>query len=457
MEDLIYALSSPPPPARVVLVRLDGAEAVRCIQSLCIDQSSGEKPILLPRVPQQLNLCWHRSAPATPAVAVQWQRGASWTGNEGVELVLPGATPVVDRFLARLEESGARIATPGEFTRRAFINGRIDLSRAESVAALIEAEDRAEVAAARRVLDGELARHIRSTGSTLLEVLAALEAGLDFSEQEVESPGSEEARQLLEPVLIDLEQLLSRRQGAEVTSGNPRILLWGRPNAGKSSLLNALTGDSLAIVDSGAGTTTDAVIGTIEGPTSSVEVVDLPGNRQSAGEEVVGEVELRALERARTMIGGDDPVLWVIDASRQRREIVEELENIPVERQQRLKPVLTQCDRPGCVEEVGLPAAMRVSAVTGDGIEQLRQELLEWGRCSPAQQRGDELRFSERQWQLISRCRERLTVAIQQADAGPELLVEDLKDALTCLEEVTGESTPEDVLDLIFSRFCLGK
>lgn len=452
MEEVIFALSSPPPPSSLAMIRLDGEATAAHLQCLVEDSDSGPSPILEARIPRILQLRWHEDAPSTPALAVLWRRGASWTGNEGVELVLPGASPIIDGVLARLERAGARPATPGEFTRRAFVNGRIDLSRAESVAALIEAEDRAAMAAARRVLDGELARGIRSVATSLLDVLAITEAGLDFSEQEVESPGSEGARRLLQPILAQFDQLLERRQSPEVASGLPRILLWGQPNAGKSSLLNALVRQPLAIVDSAPGTTTDAVRGVLEGSGRSLEILDLPGERAASG-----QIERLALERARALIGGDDPVLWVIDASRDVIDIERERGQLPPELEHRIRPVLCQCDRTPLVPDDYLKEAYRVSSLTGEGIEMLRQELMTWGIRTPGQQRSDALRFTARQWQLVTGCRGLLASAIATADAGPELLVEDLKGALRQLEEVTGESTPEDVLDLIFSRFCLGK
>ncbi|MDE0960409.1 MAG: 50S ribosome-binding GTPase [Planctomycetota bacterium] len=452
MEEVIFALSSPPPPAPMVLLRLDGTAAAERFMKLVVESPTPRTEEMQPRVPRIVNLTWDEDAPPTPALAVIWKRGSSWTGNEGVEVALPGATAILDGVLAQLEQTGARPATPGEFTRRAFLNGRIDLSRAESVAALIEAEDRTAVAAVRRVLDGEMASQIGSAASKLLEVLALLEAGLDFSEQEVQSPGSQQARVLLEPILTDLDQMLGARQSSAVSGVIPRILLWGKPNAGKSSLLNALIGEELAIVDAGAGTTTDAVRGVLGSSGREVEILDLPGERVAEG-----EVESRAQQRAQQLMDADDPILWVIDGSRDGVEIEQEQQSMPGEWRSRVRPVLTQCDRDGVVDEQFLQDASRVSSRTGEGIDELRQQLLAWCSRSSGQQRSDALRFNARQWQLVSTCRDRLSNAIAQAEAGPELLVEDLRDALHHLEEVTGESTPEDVLDLIFSRFCLGK
>ncbi|MEC9476949.1 MAG: GTPase [Planctomycetota bacterium] len=448
MEEVIYALASPPPPATLVLLRLDGSGSANCIKSLF----STEDVPLVPRSPCIAELTWDSQALAVPSLVVLWKQGASWTGNEGVEFYLPGSAPIVDGIFERLEAAGARLAQPGEFTRRAFMNGRIDLSRAESVAALIEAEDRASLAAARRVLEGELARGIGSAADLLLDVIALLEAGLDFSEQEVESPGPEVVGNLLQPILADLDHLLSRRQKTFSPEGIPRVLLWGRANAGKSSLFNALLGKDQAIASAEAGTTTDAVRGILSEGNLQLEILDLPGLRVAQG-----EVETMALERAEELLEGDDPILWVIDSSRGEQQIQSEAAEIPASIQPRLRPVLTQIDRISPTDLQIYPDAARVSSITGEGIDRLRTEILRWTSVVAGQERADSIRFTRRQWRLLDECRQSLCEAIEDANAGPELLVSDLRAALTLLQEVTGEATPEDVLDRIFARFCLGK
>ncbi|HIC23377.1 MAG TPA: GTP-binding protein [Planctomycetes bacterium] len=448
MEEVIYALASPPPPAPLVLLRLDGDGAAGHIEALLASKALSGPP----RTPRTVDLIWQLDAPPAPVVVIKWKRGASWTGNEGVELLLPGSTPIVDGIFGRLEQAGARLAQPGEFTRRAFINGRIDLSRAESVAALIKAEDRASLAAARRVMEGELAQGIGSAADSLLDVIAIIEAGLDFSEQEVESPGTEGARKLLQPILIDLDNLLSRRQWTADSDGIPRVLLWGRANAGKSSLFNALLGKDRAIASAVAGTTTDAVGGTLHEGERQIELLDLPGQRST--HEELGTL---ALERAAQLLEGDDPVLWVIDATCDPAEIEQEKHQISVQFGSRVQPVLTQIDLISPGEPNIFPEAPRVSSMTGEGIDALRGKLFRWTSITPGRERSDAIRFTRRQWQLVNDCRDRLGRAIEEAEGGPELLVADLREALTRLEEVTGKSTPEDVLDRIFSRFCLGK
>ena len=174
-EEIIFALSSSPPPARVMILRLDGQGSIGLLNR-CLSSGS----LIEPRTPVRVQIRWGQSDFPIPAVAVSWAKGKSWTGNEGVELFLPGGQPILEGVLGRFAGEGARAATPGEFTRRAFLNGKIDLSRAESVATVIEAEDRTALAAARRVLSGELAQNIDALSRQLIDIIALLEAGLDF-------------------------------------------------------------------------------------------------------------------------------------------------------------------------------------------------------------------------------------------------------------------------------------
>ncbi|OUU21808.1 MAG: hypothetical protein CBC13_08550 [Planctomycetia bacterium TMED53] len=470
--DVIMALSSPPPPAPIAMIRLDGDGALNLFEECLIKHNSEESSAadevcdsaaqqshlnpfevtpLKPREPLLVELDWRLGAPKVPAVALASAKGSSWTGNESVEILLPGSQPLVEGVLAQLDQGGARMATPGEFTRRSFMNGQMDLSRAESVLAVIEAEDRAALAAARRVLDGELAGQIRNLNDQLVDLLAYLEAGLDFSEQEVESPGADELQELLTPISCRLEELLDRRRWPSQGPDIPRVLLWGKPNAGKSTLFNALVGEALAITASTEGTTTDVIRGQIEEEGLCIDIFDLPGDRKA-----VGEVERIAIERAREFIGGDDRILWVFDGRRGESEWYSERDNLPQEVQLRMIPVWTHLDCSGvasnCPEGVNI-----VSAISSEGLCELRKSLVHRVRQTPGQLRGDALRFTRRQWHLLERCRESVQRSLVSAVAGPDLMVADLREAIQRLSEISGETTAEDVLDRIFARFCLGK
>lgn len=448
-EDVILALASPPPPATAVILRIDGEGAHRhFLKYLGMVHSPPESlPI---RKPIEVHLPWKMDFPTVPAVAVAWAQGESWTGNESVEVYFPGSDPILEGVMKLVQSDGVRLATPGEFTRRAFMNGQIDLSSAESVLTVIEAEDQAALSAARRVLEGDLARQIRLLSDRLVDVIAELEAGLDFSEQEVESPGEEELNRWLGPIREDLGALLQRRHWPAQGPDLPRLLLWGKPNAGKSSLLNALVGKPLAITSDLEGTTTDVIRGTLKSGGEMIELLDLPGEREAGG-----TVEQLALERARELLSGDDRILWVFDGRRGAGEWRQERQRIPRDWLPRVIPVWTHGDCTG--ETSDLPeGVLQVSSITSAGVEDLTSELFLQVRERPGQVRGDALRFTRRQRHHLEACIEALDHC-HESLAGPELLVADLRDALHQLSEISGETTPEDVLDRIFARFCLGK
>lgn len=445
-EEIIFALSSSPPPARVMILRLDGQGSIGLLNR-CLSSGS----LIEPRTPARVQIRWGQSDFPIPAVAVSWAKGNSWTGNEGVELFLPGGQPILEGVLGRFADEGARAATPGEFTRRAFLNGKIDLSRAESVATVIEAEDRTALAAARRVLSGELAQNIDALSRQLIDIIALLEAGLDFSEQEVESPSGEVLEQLLQPAEDALDSLLDRRRWPRSGPGVPRVLLWGWPNAGKSSLLNILVGEDLAITSVEAGTTTDVVRGLLDNGDQALEILDLPGDREPGG-----EIERLALKRARDLICGDDAILWVVDGRRSVDSIKAEYQQLPEDIKDRCLKVLTHLDqRTHLHEEFG--EAFWVSSSDGEGVNSLRSELFKTVQLDPGEIHSAALRFTRRQWHLLERCKESLQRARRGAMAGPELLVADLREAQQWLSEISGEATPEEVLDRIFAKFCLGK
>ena len=448
-EDVILALASPPPPATSVILRIDGENSHRLFHKFLDEGRVSADPLPI-RKPVEISLPWSRESIPVPAVAVAWAEGESWTGNESVELFFPGSEPILEGVMQMLLSKGARMATPGEFTRRAFMNGQIDLSSAESVLAVIEAEDQSALKAARRVLEGDLARQIQQISDRLVDVVAELEAGLDFSEQEVEPPGANELNRMLQPIESDLNHLLDRRHWPAQGPDLPRMLLWGKPNAGKSSLLNALAGESLAITSPEAGTTTDVIRGRLDGDGAILEILDLPGDRQAEG-----VVERLALERARDLLRGDDRILWVFDGRRGRTEWECERDQIPQEWAERILPVWTHSDHRGSDEAVP-EGVIWISSVTSEGLKDLTLQLFRQIRQAPGRIRGDALRFTRRQRHLIEECLESLA-RCHESIPGPELLVADLREALHRLSEISGETTPEDVLDRIFARFCLGK
>jgi tRNA modification GTPase len=397
---------------------------------------------------------WLEGALPIEAVVVPFSKGASYTGDEMVEIYLVSSSPIVRAVLDRLDGLGVRGAEPGEFTKRAFLAGRMDLSRAESVNQLIAAEDLQAARAARRALDGHVYRRVRALGESIHRVVALLEAGLDFSEQEVDPPDPEELRRVLQPVEDEISSILSTP--VQRTPDRPRvqILLWGRPNAGKSSLLNRLAGQSLAITSPEPGTTRDPIGVTLEWePRVPFQLLDLAGDRGTDD-----PLEERAVEVAREHRADGDRFIWVLDGTRAPSDLEAEFAGVPTDLRDRSWFVLNKIDRVPGFPRSRLPDALPVSAVSGVGVEELRARIVEFLRGEGWEARASESGFNQRQRRRLEACRTALAEAsMLEAEAGPELVVEELRAGLDALAEITGEITTEDTLDLIFREFCLGK
>jgi tRNA modification GTPase len=452
----VAALATPAGASEAALVRVSGAGCRALVASIFTARTpSGDEVPAARRGGLEIAA----GTPAIPAIAVEYPPGRSYTGEEAVELILPGAPALVRGLLARLESLGIGPAGPGEFTRRAFLGGRFDLTRAESVAALIAADDLDQARAARRTLDGELAGAVREIGDRLHDAIALLEAGLDFAEHEVDPPAAAEIDRLLAPIAERLEEWVGRPDAGSAPSPHPRFLIWGRTNAGKSTLLNALCGESRALVSPHPGTTTDAIGGELRTPAGTVELLDLPGRK-----EELSAVEARADALARRELAEGDRILYLLDSSRDPGALLAEWSGLPDEVRGRAWPVLSQIDRVPAAARGALPAWPEVllcSALTGEGLGELRERIAAAREGGSAPSRGLARLFNDRQRRRLLECGERLRAARAELAASgrvePELVVVDLRRAHEALEEITGGIAPEETLERIFARFCIGK
>lgn len=435
----------------MAMVRVSGAG--------CWDLLSGFfSPSLAWQAGQPVAGClrWRSGAPTVPALLLPFRRHASYTGEEACEIYLPGSPPLLRRFLEELREVGLRPAQPGEFTRRAFLNGKLDLSAAESVAGLIASEDATEARILRRTLEGQLARQVEKLGSELHDMVALLEAGLDFSEQEVEPPSGNQLLEQLQPLLTELESLLEAPSSRVQEQARVRLLLWGRANAGKSTLFNRLVGDSRAITSATAGTTRDPVSAHISKQGwPELEVVDLAGERQSQD-----PVEQAALRLGRDWLESGDTVFYLLDGTGPPRRLQEEWSGLPAEIRAVAWPILTKSDLPNIVPPETIPGALSCSARTGEGLEALLERIEEHLRRGSWTSRGQAYLFTERQLGHLRDCSrelQQLAETLREHQPQPELVVVDLRLAHSHLEEITGVISSEETLDRIFQRFCLGK
>ena len=375
----------------------------------------------------------------------------SFTGEDVLELQGHGGPVVLQMLLARCLELGARVAEPGEFSQRAFLNDKLDLVQAEAVADLIEAGTAAAARSALRSLSGEFSREVNGLVARLTELRMLVEATLDFPEEDIDILRDTDAAQRLAAFRADLSALQDRARAGSLLRSGLHVVLAGMPNVGKSSLLNRLAGEERAIVTEVAGTTRDAVRETIQVEGIPLHIIDTAGLRET--DDVVEKI---GIERAWREIERADVVLQLLDARSGETpadhaiavRLPAGIERIVVE---------NKCDLAAQAAErlvSGGRVHLRLSAKTGEGIELLHDELL---RVAGWSGHGEDVVLArERHLEALGMAAEKSALAARRLDRI-ELCAEELRLAQDALARITGEFTADDLLGEIFSRFCIGK
>jgi tRNA modification GTPase len=440
-RDTIAAIATPAGRGGIGIVRLSGPGVPGIARALL-----GRLP-----EPRHASHCAFRDARGEvvdEGIALYFPAPHSYTAEPVLELQGHGGPVVMHALLEACLEAGARLAEPGEFTRRAFLEGKLDLAQAESVADLIEAASREAARSALRSLTGEFSAAIGALADQLTELRALTEAMLDFPEEEVDALHREDAQARLARARAALEDVLAKsRQGSLLRAGI-RIVLAGRPNVGKSSLLNRLAGEERAIVTPIPGTTRDALREPVQIEGVPLLVVDTAGLRESRD-----ELERLGIERTRREVEGADLVLVVLEAGSsvgtEERDLIESMPEGVAHLLVRNKIDLVAGARAGQHD-----GAVWVSAKTGLGLDELRRALLEAAGWSSS---GESVFLArERHLQALARARSHLGAAAREG-ARWELFAEELRLAQAALGEITGEFAVEDLLGAIFARFCIGK
>ena len=378
----------------------------------------------------------------------------SFTGEDVIELQGHGGPVVMQMLLARCLDLGARLAEPGEFSRRAFLNGKMDLAQAEAVADLIDAATSSAARSAVRSLQGEFSRAIGELNEELINLRMLVEATLDFPDEDIDFLKAADAFGRLQRLQAKLAEIFDRAGQGKLLQSGLHVVLAGQPNVGKSSLLNRLAGDDLAIVTPIAGTTRDALRSTIQIEGIPLHIIDTAGLR-----ETEDEVEKIGIARSWQEIERADVVLLLVDAragvTQADREI---LAKLPA-RLQRIT-VHNKIDLTGrAAERHDEPdtVAISLSARSGGGIDLLRGELL---RIAGWHQAEDVFIARERHLRALAAAQEHIAAArnvVESRLPALELFAEELRLAQQSLGEITGEFTADDLLGVIFSRFCIGK
>ena len=382
----------------------------------------------------------------------------SYTGEDAAEISCHASPYIVGALLDKLTEAGCRLAEPGEFTRRAYVNGKMDLAQAEAVADVIAASSAAQHRVAMNQLRGGYSAELRSLRGQLLELASLLELELDFSEEDVEFADRSRLRALLDAACSHCRQLAdSFRLGNAIKNGVP-VAIVGAPNSGKSTLLNALLRDDRAIVSDIPGTTRDTVEETCVIGGVLFRFIDTAGIREASD-----EVERLGIERTFRKIGEAEIVLGVVDASMPQEAVsaaISEIASRIDPARQKLLILLNKADKAdgplSCNSERSEESVLRISAKHGAGLEELRAALA--ARAGVASATGT-LVTNARHAAALREAAASLSAVSDGLDRGipSDLLAEDLRAALTSLGTITGLITTDEVLGEIFSKFCIGK
>jgi tRNA modification GTPase len=445
MNDTVFAPATAPGRAAVAVVRLSGPQSGEALSAL-----AGRRPPPRRAVVRKLR---DSAGRVLDEALVLWMPNpASYTGEDSAELHLHGGPAVVAGVLEALAALGLRLAEPGEFTRRAFENGRLDLAQAEGVADLIEAETEAQRRQALDQLDGALGRAREAWRSDLVEALALFEAAVDFPDEDLPEDVAARARPALERLLIALKLALDGVERAERVRDGYAIALTGAPNAGKSTLLNALSRREAAIVTATPGTTRDVIEVTLQLAGYKVILADTAGLR-----DTLDEVEAEGVRRARRRAEAADLRLWVVDGAG------DEASPAPDVLRSGDLCLMAKADLPvgdAAARALAEAASLglephRLSAHRSEDIAALeavlsRHVIAALGSAEPPS--ATRLRHAA----LLAEAVQRLESALALS-AEPELAAEDVRLAARALDRITGKIGPEDVLDRIFSTFCIGK
>ncbi len=442
--DTVAAIATPPGQGAVALIRVSGPDARAIAERVFV--SRGSRKTLRPRM-QHFGAVMENGAVIDEVLLTVFPGPASFTGEDVVEIGCHGGVLVTRRVLELLLRSGANAAGPGEFTRRAYLNGKLDLTQAEAVMDLIGAQSDIALRAAANQLDGRLGERIRLLQKQLLEVLSHLEAYIDFPEDDISPDTGAVFLERMGSVASDLEALLSTARQGRVLRAGVRTVLSGAPNVGKSSLLNRLLGFERAIVSSTPGTTRDTLEESVMVRGWPLRLVDTAGLRDQAD-----AVELEGIQRARRQLEQADLVLEVFDSTTAP-------EQIPVAKRDNVVVVLNKAD---LLEHPTWKnvEAVRLSCLSGEGLDCLQDAVeLKLSEGLGLHDSANDVAINARHQDCLRRALVFLQAAESALHAGtpPEFVAEELRAALNAAGEVVGQMDTEDLLGQIFSTFCIGK
>ena len=448
ISDIIAAVSTPPGRGGVAVVRISGAGALGIAEKMFAP--SGRTPVR--------GFEPYRMYPGSAdcgafrdfGLCVYFKAPHSFTGEDVVEFHCHGGTAITRGILKRAVSFGARLAERGEFTKRAFLNGKLSLASAEGLVDMINGESDAQVRAGYMLYSERLTGKVRTLQGELTEILAGIDADIDFPEEDIEHTDLKDVREKIDHIAGELAALSATYGVGKKVKEGVSVVLAGRPNTGKSSVLNALLGADKAIVSSVAGTTRDVVEGTVEIGGVRFNLYDTAGIRENAG-----EVESIGIGRARSLIEGADLVLFILDSS--APFTAEDAAVYAAVSGKKRLVVYNKTDLSDLgAGDAAVPADIRVSAKTGENIPLLREKMFEL--CLEGYDSDAQFLIEERHYNALSRAEGEMRQALELCGSVPlDLLGIHLKAAWEALGEISGETANEAIIDEIFAKFCVGK
>ena len=445
-QDTIAAIATPVGRGGVGIIRVSGEGCQKIARAIL-----GTLP-----EPRRASFSLFKDSSGTTldeGIALYFPSPHSFTGEDILELQGHGGPVVMDLLLEEVTRQGARLARPGEFSERAFLNGKLDLIQAEAIADLIEAGTATAVRLANRSLQGEFSRCIHSLVDAITQLRIYVEAAIDFPEEEIDFLSDGKVSADLQAIIHQIKDIQKKARIGRLLRDGMQLVIAGQPNAGKSSLLNALVGRESAIVTEIPGTTRDLLREQIEMDGMPLHLVDTAGLRESED-----RIELEGIKRARKEISRADHILWVFDDQTDPKNSALDRHGLPADiplTQVRNKIDLTGCAARVCETAEGVEVS--VSASTGEGMDLLREHL----KQSMGYHSASEGEFIARRRHLNALSRAQSSLLQGQKvfceSGNGELLAEELRQSQNSLSEITGEFSADDLLGEIFSSFCIGK
>jgi len=458
MNDTISAIATPVGEGGINIIRISGPEAINIASTLFQSQSGTQVADLEPQRVSYGNLIDPANKQTVDEVLLIYFRAPhSYTGEDVIEIHGHGGAFVSSRILQLVLDQGARPAEPGEFTRRAFLNGRLDLTQAEAVADVIHAASDKALTSALAQLKGQLSDKLNALYDALLQVLGQLEAAIDFPEEGLEFKQKQQHDKNIQSIRAEIQKLVDSYRQGKIYREGLRVALVGKPNVGKSSLLNALLQEDRAIVTPHPGTTRDTLEERVRINDIHITIVDTAGLRHEAG-----EIEEHGIERTRHALAQADLALVIFDGSHALdtndalliREVADKKKLVLLNK----NDLTLQIDESSLLKKLGENRSIALSAKNGKGLEALKDSLYQSaleGRTS-----GEAVVITrERHRQSLAQAQEALTRVSQslQEDRSEDLIAVDLNSALEHLGGILGKTFVDDLLDQIFNDFCIGK